>query len=125
MAHQRLSTRDDFDDLEDAPKGNKHFGGFEEDNDDGKSVRYVGAGDYYSDYITQTYGSLQSGPLSMFKWLWIVAGPALILFFYVAISNSLSTIIAFAALVVALQFIGFSILMLGWILEKDIGPRSM
>ena len=53
------------------------------------------------------------------------AGPVVILLFALFISNSNSNLIAFSSMVISLMFITFSIWMLGWILEKDIGPRSM
>ncbi len=50
----------------------------------------------------------------------IAAAPLiLILLFYLLISNSTSNIIAFSALMVSLVFIGISIWMLCWILDKD------
>ena len=53
------------------------------------------------------------------------AGPVTILLFATFISSSASTLIAFIALIVSLMFIAISMNMLGWILDKDIGPRSM
>lgn len=55
----------------------------------------------------------------------VAAGPATIVLFALFVSNSTSTLIAFTSLIVSLMFISFSIWMLGWILEQDIGPRSM
>jgi len=52
-------------------------------------------------------------------------GPALILLFAMFISSAASTLIAFVTLVVSLMFVAISLNMLGWILDKDIGPRSM
>jgi inorganic pyrophosphatase len=45
--------------------------------------------------------------------------------FALFISSSTSNLIAFFAFVNAIQYIIFSLWLLGWILEKDIGPRSM
>jgi len=41
------------------------------------------------------------------------------------VSSSTSNLIAFSAFAIAVQFICFSIWMLGWILEHDTGPRAM
>jgi hypothetical protein len=56
----------------------------------------------------------------------IAASPLiLILLFYLLVSNSTSNIIAFSALMVSLWFIGVSMWMLCWILDKDQGTRAM
>ena len=56
----------------------------------------------------------------------IMATPlVVIMLFYLLISNSTSNIIAFSALVVSLVFIGISMWMLCWILDKDQGTRAM
>lgn len=52
-------------------------------------------------------------------------GPACILLFALFISSSPSTLIAFSTFIISLMFIGVSLNILGWILDKDIGPRSM
>lgn len=46
---------------------------------------------------------------------------AVILLFYIMMSPSFSTFIAFTAFVISIVFIGVSFWMLGWILEKDVG----
>lgn len=95
-----------------------------DEDDCGKSTRF-GSPDHYSDWIISKYRASEGGALSMFKYLFLLAGPVTIGAFAVCISSSKSTLIAFAAFVIAIQFIMFSIWMLGWILDKDIGPRSM
>ena len=58
----------------------------------------------------------------------IAAGLApfvVILMFYLFVSNTTSNIIAFTALVVSLVFMGISIWILCWILDKDQGTRAM
>jgi H+-translocating diphosphatase len=52
-------------------------------------------------------------------------GPAAILLFATCISSTASTLVAFVTLTISLMFVGISLNMLGWILDKDIGPRSM
>ena len=54
-----------------------------------------------------------------------LSGPTCIITFALFISSSMSNLIAFSAFVTSLMFVGISIWMLGWILDKDIGPRSM
>jgi hypothetical protein len=50
----------------------------------------------------------------------IAASPLILMtFFYYLVSNSTSNIIAFSALMVSLVFIGISMWMLCWILDKD------
>ena len=51
--------------------------------------------------------------------------PAAILLFATCISSTASTLVAFVTLTISLMFVGISLNMLGWILDKDIGPRSM
>jgi len=97
---------------------------FSDEDDGGKSTRF-GSPDYYSDWIVSKYRATEGGALAMFKWLFLLAGPVSIGTFALFISSSTSTLIAFAAFVIAIQFIVFSIWMLGWILDKDIGPRAM
>ena len=50
---------------------------------------------------------------------------AMILLFYIFVSNSTSNIIAFSSLVVSLVFICVSLWILCWILDKDQGTRAM
>ena len=60
-------------------------------------------------------------PIAIFA----LSGPLAILVFYVLVSQSASNLIAFSSFSISLQFIVFSMWILGWILDKDIGPRSM
>jgi len=55
----------------------------------------------------------------------IASGPVAILLFACFVSSAASTLMAFVAMVNALCFVGISLYLLGWILDKDIGPRSM
>lgn len=55
----------------------------------------------------------------------LLAPLILILVFYLFISNSTSNIIAFTALIISLVFIGISMWLLCWILDKDQGSRAM
>jgi Na+/H+-translocating membrane pyrophosphatase len=49
----------------------------------------------------------------------------MILAFTIFVSNTTSNVIAFSALVISLAFIGISMWMLCWILDKDQGTRAM
>jgi hypothetical protein len=56
----------------------------------------------------------------------LCAAPFLLIFlFWLLISDSTSNIIAFSALVVSIVFMGISVWMLCWILDKDQGTRAM
>lgn len=55
----------------------------------------------------------------------LVSPLILIIIFYLFVSNTTSNIIAFSSLVISLVFIGISMWMLCWILDKDQGSRSM
>ena len=55
----------------------------------------------------------------------ILSGPASIITFALFVSSAQSNLIAFAALIISLMFITLSMWMLGWILDKDTGPRAM
>ena len=55
----------------------------------------------------------------------MAAGPIAIILFAMMISSAASTLVAFSTMVISLMFVGLSLNMLGWILDKDIGPRSM
>ena len=61
----------------------------------------------------------------MVKMALFLAGPIAIVLFATFVSSAASTLIAFITLVISLFFIGVSLYILGWILDKDIGPRSM
>lgn len=50
---------------------------------------------------------------------------AMITLFYIFVSNSTSNLIAFSALVTSLVFVGVSLWILCWILDKDQGTRAM
>ena len=103
----------------------KAFNPFDDENDEGKSVRYTNNSDFWADIILARYKGMQGAAMAPIKLGMMAAGPGAILVFALFISNSASTLIAFASLIISLMFICYSIWMLGWILEQDIGPRSM
>lgn len=53
------------------------------------------------------------------------AGPLTIIMFALFVSSKSSNLVAFAALVISTMFIAFSMYMLGWILDQDIGTKAM
>ena len=56
----------------------------------------------------------------------ICAAPLVLIFlFWLLISDSTSNIIAFSSLMISIVFIGISMWMLCWILDKDQGTRAM
>jgi len=55
----------------------------------------------------------------------VATAPAAILLFAIFVSSTASTLVAFVTMVISLSFIVLALNMLGWILDKDIGPRSM
>ena len=81
--------------------------------------------DAVADMIMDTYTRLQSDAYMPVKLGFFVAAPVAVVIFSVLISNSASNVSAFTAFANAISYIVFSLYMLGWILEKEIGPRSM
>lgn len=59
------------------------------------------------------------------KAAFFVATPVCTGLFTLFVSNSASNQIAFTAFMNAISYIVFSLWLLGWILEKEIGPKSM
>lgn len=55
----------------------------------------------------------------------MACAPASILLFATFVSSAASNLIAFVTFVISISFIVLALNMLGWILDKDIGPRSM
>lgn len=71
------------------------------------------------------YRKFQSDSFIAVKMGIMASAPTSILLFYMFVSSTSSTLVAFITLVISLSFIALSLNMLGWILDKDIGPRSM
>lgn len=81
--------------------------------------------DPISDYLLKMYYKLGQKNMSGVR-VAICATPfVLILAFYLFVSNTTSNIIAFTALVISLVFMGISMWILCWILDKDQGTRAM
>ena len=75
--------------------------------------------DPVSDYLLKTYYRLSHPSMAWVKYVLILLPFAMVLLFTLCVSNSSSNVIAFSALVVSLVFIGISMWMLCWILDKD------
>ena len=124
-----MPTRDDIEEMDNlAGTVDFEMGGpdtMDGKDDDEKISAPFSTNDYYADYITQVYRSFQTDSMFVVKVAMAAAGPAAILLFAMFISSAASTLIAFVTLVVSLMFVALALNMLGWILDKDIGPRSM
>ena len=81
--------------------------------------------DPVSDFLLKTYYTLNQPNMQGVKIGICLAPVALMLFFYIFVSSSTSNTIAFAALLISLVFIGISMWLLCWILDKDQGTRAM
>jgi len=101
-------TLDDADDLEDKGfKDKKH------------------SPDPWSDWLRTVYAEFKK---PMYKPIIVgcfVSPIVLTILFAILISNSFSNVVAFGAFCTSILFIGISMWMLCWILEKDEGPASM
>ena len=93
--------------------------------DDEKSSAPHNTNDKLADQIMHFYRQFNSDAMMVVKIIAMASGPVAILLFAMFISSAASTLVAFVTLVVSLIFIGISLHMLGWILDKDIGTRSM
>ena len=89
------------------------------------SHAFISKRDPIAEYICQTYVMMQSDVYLPLKGAFFLATPVAVGLFSLFVSNSVSNVIAFTALINAITYIIFSMWLLGWILEKDIGPRSM
>ena len=96
-----------------------------DDDDDEKSTAPFNTNDYYADFIMNWYRRFQSDSMFALKIGIMASAPAAIVLFALFISSAASTLVAFVTFVVSISFIVLSLHMLGWILDKDIGPRSM
>lgn len=93
--------------------------------DDEKGSAPHNTNDKLADQIMHYYRQFNSDSMMVVKIIMIASGPVAILLFAMFVSSAGSTLVAFTTLVVSLMFIGISLHMLGWILDKDIGTRSM
>jgi len=75
--------------------------------------------DPLADWLLKTYYTLSNENSKLIRIGLCIAPFALLMAFYVFVSNATHNFIAFFALVTALVFIGISMWMLCWILDKD------
>lgn len=81
--------------------------------------------DKISDWLLHTYYKLNKDNMAGVRMAICACPFVLIGLFCLLVSSSTSNVIAFSALVISLVFIGVSLWMLCWILDKDQGSRSM
>jgi Inorganic H+ pyrophosphatase len=81
--------------------------------------------DPISDQLLRTYYWINSDSFQMVKIGAFLAPFIAIGFFYLFVSSSTSNLIAFSALSFSIFFMAFSIWLLCWILDKDVGTRAM
>lgn len=90
-----------------------------------KPDRKPSGDDPISDYLLRTYYWINSDSLQLVK-IAVFAAPIIAIFlFYLLVSDTTSNLIAFSALVISLFFMVFSVWILCWILDKDVGTRAM
>lgn len=90
-----------------------------------KPDRKPSGDDPVSDWLLKVYYSLSRDNNKLLRIGLIVSPIALLLAFNIFVSNSTANFIAFFALVTSIFFIGISMWMLCWILDKDTGSRAM
>jgi hypothetical protein len=90
-----------------------------------KPERKPSGDDPLSDWLLRNYYWINSDSLQLFKIGAVLAPFIAIFLFYIFVSDSTSNLIAFSALVFSLFFMLFSVWILCWILDKDVGTRAM
>lgn len=81
--------------------------------------------DPVADLLLKYYSKITMDDNEMVRFVFLAAPFGIIMFFYMFVSNSTSSMISFTAFIVSLVFLGVSMWMLCEILKKDLGPRSM
>ena len=81
--------------------------------------------DPVADLLLKYYSKITMDDNEMVRFVFLAAPFGIIMFFYMFVSNSTSSMISFTAFIVSLVFLGVSMWMLCEILKKDVGPRSM
>jgi hypothetical protein len=71
------------------------------------------------------YKRVQSDAFKPVKFGLAAFGPTMVLLFSVFVSNSTPNLICFSAFMISTMFIGFSIWLLGQILDHNTGTRAM
>ena len=85
--------------------------------------------DYFPDptaeYILSVYKGLGLDTNHQLKYMLIASPLSLILFFYMFVSQSTSSLISFSAFIISIVFLGVGLWILWEILMKDAGPKNM
>lgn len=90
-----------------------------------KSDRKPSGDDPVADWLLSMYYTMNTNAMQGVK-IGILASPLVLIFlFTIFVSNTTSNVIAFSALMISIIFIGISIWILCWILDKDPGSRAM
>jgi len=97
----------------------------EDELEEGNYTPKKQAEDPMSIWLLQWYRELQDDKYKPVRIITFVSPVVLFVAFTLFISDSYSNLIAFGALLVSLSFIGVSIWMLCWILDKDTGTPAM
>ena len=84
-----------------------------------KPDRKPSGDDPVADWLLKTYYKLNQSSMKGVKLCILISPLILILLFTVFVSNTTSNTIAFTALVISVVFMGISIWILCWILDKD------
>jgi len=81
--------------------------------------------DPVADSLLKYYKAFYLDEASTLRYICLASPLSLIVFFYLFVSQSTSSLISFGAFTFSWVFIGVSLWMLCEILKKDVGPRSM
>lgn len=81
--------------------------------------------DPIADLILMWYKRLQSEAFKPIKLGILAFGPVMVLLFSLFISNTTANLLSFTAFTISAMFIGFSIWLLGQILDHHTGTRGM
>ena len=90
-----------------------------------KNDRKPSGDDPISDYLLSMYYTLNTNGMQPVKYGLFAVPFVTIFLFSIFVSNSLTNLIAFSALVISFSFMVFSLWILCWILDKDPGTRAM
>lgn len=81
--------------------------------------------DPIADLILMCYRRVQSEAFKPIKLGTLAFGPVMVLLFSLFVSNTTANLLAFSAFIISAMFIGFSIWLLGQILDHHTGTRGM
>jgi len=101
------------------------FGDLEGDSLTTSKTGTIAYPDPIADTMLYFYKKFYLEDSEMTRFVILAAPVGAILFFYMFVSQTLSSVISFSAFIISLVFIGISIMILCEILKKDVGPRGM